>query len=89
MTDLQLPISVNSSDWVKSFSDDHQIRVESVSVPINVVPDLLGMGAKDAVYLAERLGLNVQVEGRGKVVSQTIKPGTLVQRGSRILISFQ
>lgn len=89
MTDLQLPISVNSSDWVKSFSDDHQIRVESVSVPINVVPELLGMGAKDAVYLAERLGLNVQVEGRGKVVSQTIKPGTLVQRGSRILISFQ
>lgn len=89
MTDLQLPISVNSSDWVKSFSDDKQIRVESVSVPINVVPDLLGMGAKDAVYLAERLGLNVQVEGRGKVVSQTIKPGTLVQRGSRILISFQ
>lgn len=89
MTDLQLPISVNSSDWVKSFSDDHQIRVESVSVPINVVPELLGMGAKDAVYLAERLGLNVQVEGRGKVVSQTIKPGTLVQKGSRILIRFQ
>ena len=89
ITNLQLPISVNSSDWVKSFSDDKQIRVESVSVPINVVPDLMGMGAKDAVYLAERLGLNVQVEGRGKVVSQTIKPGTLVQRGSRILISFQ
>lgn len=89
MTDLQLPIGVNSSDWVKSFSDDKQIRVESVSVPKNVVPDLLGMGAKDAVYLAERLGLNVQVQGRGKVVSQTIKPGALVQKGSRILISFQ
>jgi len=89
MTDLQLPISVNSSDWVKSFSDDKQIRVESVSVPKNVVPDLMGMGAKDAVYLAERLGLNVQVQGRGKVVSQTIKPGTFVQRGSRIIICFQ
>ena len=89
MTDLQLPIGVNSSDWVKSFSDDKQIRVESVSVPKNVVPDLTGMGAKDAVYLAERLGLNVQVQGRGKVVSQTIKPGTFVQRGSRIIICFQ
>jgi len=89
MTDLQLPIGVNSSDWVKSFSDDKQIRVESVSVPKNVVPDLMGMGAKDAVYLAERLGLNVQVQGRGKVVSQTIKPGTFVQRGSRIIICFQ
>jgi len=50
---------------------------------------LTGMGAKDAVYLAERLGLNVQVQGRGKVVSQTIKPGTFVQRGSRIIICFQ
>jgi cell division protein FtsI (penicillin-binding protein 3) len=89
MSELQLPISVNSSDWVKSFSDDKQIRVESVSVPKNVVPDLMGMGAKDAVYLVERLGLNVQVEGRGKVVSQTIKPGTFVQRGSRIIIRFQ
>jgi len=89
MTDLQLPIGVNSSDWVKSFSDDKQIRVESVSVPKNVVPDLTGMGAKDAVYLAERLGLNVQVQGRGKVVSQSIDPGTFVQRGSRIIICFQ
>ncbi len=89
MTDLQLPIGVNSSDWVKSFSDDQRVRVESVSVPRNVVPDLMGMGAKDAVYLAERLGLNVQVQGRGKVISQTIKPGTFVQKGNRIVICFQ
>ena len=89
MTELQVPLSTNSSDWVKAFSDDKIVSVESVSVPSNVVPNLLGMGAKDAVYLTERLGLDVQVQGRGKVISQSIKSGVFAKKGSRISLCFQ
>ena len=47
------------------------------------------MGAKDAVYLLENMGLNVQVTGRGKVYSQNMKPGTIARKGSSVMINLQ
>ncbi|HEY6914912.1 MAG TPA: PASTA domain-containing protein, partial [Paludibacter sp.] len=89
LTELNMPLQSNPTDWVKTFTEHKQVRIEPASVPGNVVPDMSGMGAKDAVYLAERLGLNVQVNGRGKVISQNLKPGIAVRKGSVIKISLQ
>jgi len=89
MSNLKLALPLSSSDWVKSFTTEKQIQIEPVSTTGNKVPDLTGMGAKDAVYLAEGLGLNVQVEGRGKVVSQNVPPGTIARKGCTILINLQ
>ena len=44
------------------------------------------MGARDAIYLLEKVGLRVSVEGRGKVVRQSIPVGRRVSRGERITI---
>ena len=77
------------SNWVKTFSDDRHTRVESIPVSRKIIPNVVGMGAKDAVYLLERMGLNVQVLGRGKVVSQNPQPGTVARKGSTIVINFQ
>lgn len=89
MNNLRLPLTKNSGDWVKAFSEERQTRVEPIAVFKNVVPDLIGMGAKDAVFILENMGLNVQVRGRGKVISQNLKSGTLVRKGSSILINLQ
>ena len=41
------------------------------------VPNVLGMGLRDALYLLENRGLKVQVNGNyGKVRQQSVKPGT-------------
>ena len=88
-TELKLPLAVNSANWVKTFAEEKQIRVEPFKVPGNVVPDLEGMGAKDAIYLTEKLGLNVQVQGFGKVVSQSLKPGVAVRKGSVVKINLE
>jgi cell division protein FtsI (penicillin-binding protein 3) len=89
MSNLQLPFEGNGVDWVKTFSDEKQIRVQPLEVSKQKVPDLIGMGAKDALFLLEKLGLNVQVQGRGKIVSQSISPGTVAAKGSPILICLQ
>lgn len=89
MSNMQLSLENKPSEWVKTTSDDVQTSVESVPVAANVVPDLKGMGAKDVVYLLEKMGLNVRVFGRGKVVSQNIKAGTQVKKGSFITVNFQ
>lgn len=48
------------------------------------VPSVIGMGAKDAVYLLESKGLRVNLSGVGKVYSQSILQGTLVRKGQTI-----
>ena len=48
------------------------------------VPSVIGMGAKDAVYLLESKGLRVNLSGVGKVYSQSISQGTLVRKGQTI-----
>jgi len=35
------------------------------------------------------MGLNVQVQGRGKVISQNLRPGTFARKGTRAMINLQ
>ena len=55
----------------------------------NLVPSVNGMGAKDAVFLLESRGLRVQLQGRGKVKSQSIKAGTQLVKGQTISLTLQ
>ena len=48
------------------------------------VPNVIGMGAKDAVYLLESTGLKVQLTGMGKVKSQSIQAGNTLHKGKTI-----
>ena len=47
----------------------------------HTVPDVTGMGAKDAVYLLESRHVKARVKGRGKVKSQIIHAGTTIKQG--------
>lgn len=52
------------------------------------VPDVTGMGLKDAVYLLESCGLKVRINGRGKVTEQSIAKHTPVKKGEIINIQL-
>jgi cell division protein FtsI (penicillin-binding protein 3) len=52
------------------------------------VPNVLGMGLRDALYLLESQGLQVKPVGRGAVKKQSIQPGTRLQRGQQIIIEL-
>ncbi len=45
------------------------------------IPDVTGMGARDAVYHLERQGVKVKLHGTGYVSRQSIAPGTSIQNG--------
>ena len=55
----------------------------------NLVPNVVGMGAKDAVFLLENAGLKVNLTGKGTVIAQTINPGTRVVKGQTIAIQLR
>ena len=52
------------------------------------VPDVTGMGAKDAVYLLESRGLHVRLNGIGKVRKQSIAAGSHLVKGQTITLTL-
>jgi cell division protein FtsI (penicillin-binding protein 3) len=62
--------------------------LSSQQISMKRMPELLGMGLKDAVYLCENLGLKVSVKGRGKVVTQSIQSGQNISKGQIVNIQF-
>jgi len=53
-----------------------------------LVPDVTGMGLRDAVYLLEHEGLQVQIQGSGTVQVQSIPAGARVIKGQAIIIQL-
>jgi cell division protein FtsI (penicillin-binding protein 3) len=49
-----------------------------------VIPNVVGMGLRDALYLLENRKIRVKVRGSGKVKSQSIKPGRSVNEAHTI-----
>lgn len=56
--------------------------------PAGKVPDVKGYDLRSAISLLESQGLNVAVKGTGRVVDQSLTPGSQAVRGQRILISL-
>ena len=54
----------------------------------NRVPNVVGMGAKDAVFALESVGLKVKLIGMGKVKSQSIPAGNTLQKGKTIQLKL-
>lgn len=48
------------------------------------LPNVKGYGLRDAVYRLERMGVKVSFKGVGRVLHQSLPPGTKVRRGMRV-----
>ena len=59
------------------------LLVQAVQVAAGQVPDVRGMGLRDALYLLEEVGCEVDVVGAGRVKRQSIRPETRA-RGQRV-----
>ena len=68
-------------DWEKG--------IEGKKIHKNIVPNVTGMGLKDALYLLEQCGLYVRIEGQGKVVKQSLNPGQKAVPGGVITIELR
>ncbi len=53
------------------------------------VPDVMGLGAKDALFILENLGLTVKIRGRGVVKKQSLEPGRVIRKGDHIYLSME
>ena len=57
-------------------------------IPDALVPNVVDMGLKDALYLLESRGIRVVVDGRGTVRRQSVQPGTRLTSGMEIRLNM-
>ncbi len=55
----------------------------------STVPDIIGMGARDAIFNMESRGIKTKIYGRGKVVKQSLMPGTIIKKGAVCAITLE
>lgn len=68
---------------LKGAADNAQ-AFDEVSLAKDVVPDLTGMGLRDAAYLLERYGLSMRIQGKGRVKRQEPRAGSSCRRGQTV-----
>jgi cell division protein FtsI (penicillin-binding protein 3) len=54
-----------------------------------VMPNVVGMSLRDAVYLLENSGLRVRYSGHGEVVRQSPQAGVKISRGATVVIELK
>ena len=68
--------------WGKATNDKKSLQVNKLKqYTQDLVPDVEGMGARDAVFMLESRGLRVKLDGRGKVIAQSLPAGHKIKTG--------
>jgi len=80
--------TVEDAEWIGCYPDEDTIKFTERKIIPGLVPNVVGMGLKDALYLLENAGFSVNVQGAGKVRSQSVRPGNRVQKNKPITIKL-
>ncbi len=80
--------SVAENNWASVYASNYQPVIKATTVRQQVMPNVRGMGLKDAVYLLENMGLKVAVRGRGKITMQSVAPGTALAKGVTVILEL-
>ena len=67
--------------WGKVDFTDGQYVYKPKETDRDVMPDVNGLGARDAVFMLEQMGVRVRLHGRGKVKTQSIAAGSKITAG--------
>lgn len=80
--------SALTNNWAMVYAANYQPVVKASTIKKKVMPNVRGMGLKDALYLLENMGIKVTVTGKGKIAAQSIAPGTELVKGVSVLLEL-
>lgn len=90
---LKMPFrdSVNEQTWANVYGNmggSSQPVLSVNKVRKQLMPNVRGMGLRDALYMLESLGLKVTIKGKGKVTAQSVPPGTALSRNLAVVLDL-
>jgi cell division protein FtsI (penicillin-binding protein 3) len=77
------------SDYFNVVDTNNGVVYEDLSMLKGIMPNVKGMGLKDALYLLGNAGLKTRVKGSGKVIGQSILAGSRIGKGLLVQIELQ
>lgn len=78
----------SKESWGHASEDSVGVKLEQQTLSAGIMPNVVGMGAKDAVYLLEKAGLRVNIAGIGKVTRQSIPSGNKFSKGQTVALQL-
>jgi len=75
-----------SGTWRLGRIQKQQASVKLFSAGGDIVPDVRGLGLKDALQILESNGWNVSIVGSGKVVNQSVTAGLSGNKNQPIIL---
>jgi len=80
--------SAMQNSWARVYAQDAIPVVKGTAVATKTMPNVKGMGLRDALYLLENMGVKVVVRGKGKIINQSIPAGTPLTKGYTVLVEL-
>jgi cell division protein FtsI (penicillin-binding protein 3) len=80
--------SEEGDDWVEAKPANNAIMWNARNVRRDEMPDVAGMTLRDALYILENMGLKVKFAGSGRVMHQSLEPGTKIYKGSQVYLTM-
>jgi cell division protein FtsI (penicillin-binding protein 3) len=80
--------STDQSGWSRMYATHDQTVINKQNISRQVIPNVRGMGLKDALYLLESMDVKVKSRGKGKVISQSVNPGMPVQKNQIVTLEL-
>jgi len=74
--------------WVAASANQQKIILKAFNYSKKYVPDVVGMGLRDAMHILGNAGIEVRAIGRGKVVKQSLPAGTQIEKGTIIYLEL-
>lgn len=84
MLGIKTARNVVKSIWGQATAENGVVNIKESENDLNKIPDLKGMGARDAVYALHLRGVKVKISGFGQVKEQDIPPGATVKKGQTV-----
>jgi cell division protein FtsI (penicillin-binding protein 3) len=90
LKELDVPVENSHirTEWVSTEKKEDAVAFSNRSIVHGLVPNVVSMGAKDAIYLLENAGLRVRLLGRGSVRQQSVAPGSRIRKGDLITLEM-
>lgn len=90
LSDLGIKVAIQrgTEDWIYTQKEENRVLLGNKSMVDNLMPDLISMGLKDAIYILENMGLEVEVHGRGSIKKQSIPVGSRITKGQKVILEL-
>lgn len=90
LSELKLKANTQNipAQWFSASNDSATIYVNGINCSPDIIPEVLGMGASDAVYLLEKSGLKTKINGFGRVYRQSPQAGRQFVKGDLVMLDL-